>query len=157
MLLVNTSLKGESSMTLHRYLGVTQETAWFLADRIRDALSQGGTTFYSGPVEADETYVGGKLKNMPRSKREKAAVCGPIGKTAAVGAKDRETNHEAATVVAPTDKKTLQGFLEDHATKDATVYMVDAGACKGVKSDHETVRHSLKVYVWGDAHKATVH
>ena len=104
-------------------------------------------------MEVDDTYVGGKLKNMPKSKREKAAVGGPTGKTAAVGAKDRETNHEATKVFASTDKKTLQGFVEDHAAKDATVYMVEAGACKRLKFDHETVRHSLKDHVWANAHK----
>ena len=69
MFLVSTSLKGVASMKLHRDIGVTQKTAWFLSMRIRTALSQGGTLF-AGPVEVDETYVGGKRRNMPKAKAQ---------------------------------------------------------------------------------------
>ena len=151
MFLTMTSLKGVSSMKLHRDLEVTQKTAWFLSMRIRFALSQGGNQF-AGPVEVDETYVGGKRKNMPASKRKELTGRGPVGKTAVVGAKDRATNQVAATVVDSTDKATLQGFVEDHAAEDATVYTDDARAYEGMKFDHGTVRHSLQEYVKGDVH-----
>ena len=120
MFLTMTSLKGVSSMKLHRDLQVTQKTAWFLSMRIRFALSHGGNQF-AGPVEVDETYVGGKRKNMTASKRKELPGRGPVGKTAVVGAKDRATHQVAATVVDSTDKATLQGFVEDHAAEDATV------------------------------------
>ena len=151
MFLVTTSLKGVASMKLHRDLDVTQKTAWFLAHRLRDALSQNGNQF-SGPVEVDETYMGGRRKNMPKSKREKMSGRGPVGKTAVVGAKDRETNQVAAKVVESTDKDTLQGFVEDHAAKGAKVYTDDHGSYEGMKFDHDTVKHSLKEYVKGDVH-----
>ena len=87
--LVMTSLKSVSSMKLHRDLGITQKSAWFLAQRLRAALSEDSKLF-SGPVEVDETYLGGKRKNMSNAKRKELADTGrgPVGKTAVVGAKD---------------------------------------------------------------------
>ncbi len=152
LFLVSTNLKGESSMKLHRDLGITRKTAWFLAHRIREALSQGSTVSYSGPVEVDETYVGGKRKNMPNSKRKEMTGRGPVGKTAVVGAKDRATNHVAAKVVQTTDKETLQSFVKEHAAKDATVYTDDATAYETLPFDHDSVKHSLQEYVKGDIH-----
>lgn len=152
LFLVSTNLKGESSMKLHRDLGITQKTAWFLAHRIREALSRDSTVSYSGPVEVDETYVGGQRKNMAKSKRNELTGRGPVGKTAVVGAKDRETNQVAAKVAQSTDKETLQGFVKGHAAKDATVYTDDASAYETLPFDHDSVKHSLQEYVRGDVH-----
>ena len=148
--LVTTSLKGVSSMKLHRDLGITQKSAWHMAHRIRRALKSGG--LFEGPMEVDETYVGGKRRNMSNSKRKQLTGRGPVGKTAVVGAKDRETKQVAAQVVTSTDKETLQGFVKDHATKDATVYTDDASAYETLPFDHDSVKHSLKEYVKGDVH-----
>ena len=65
--LLTTSLKSVSSMKLHRDLDVTQKTAWHLAHRIRKGLNLTGMALFSGPVEADEAYLGGKWKNMPKA------------------------------------------------------------------------------------------
>ncbi len=78
--LMATGIKGVSSMKLHRDLGITQKSAWFLAHRIRECWDTDKEKF-SGPVEADETYFGGKRKNMPKYKREKLIGRGPVGKT----------------------------------------------------------------------------
>ena len=104
-----TSLKSVSSMKLHRDIGVSQPTAWFMLHRIREAWDEGGGPF-DGPVEVDETYMGGKRKNMAKSKRAKLEGRGSVGKTAVVGAKDRATNAVSAKVVKETDAETLQGF-----------------------------------------------
>ena len=127
--LVMTSLKSVSSMKLHRDLGITRKSAWFLAQRLRAALS-GDSELFSGPVEVDETYLGGKRKNMSNARRKELAGTGrgPVGKTAVVGAKDRETNQVAAQVIQSTDAATLQGFVKDHAERQATVYTDDATA-----------------------------
>ena len=149
--LLMTNLKSVSSMKLHRDLGVTQKTAWFLAQRLRVALSQGKTLF-AGPVEVDETYFGGKRRNMTNAKRKALTGRGPVGKTAVVGVKDRATKQVAATVVSSTDAETLQGFVMDHASHDATVYSDDATAYESLPFNHATVKHSLSEYVRGDVH-----
>ncbi len=149
--LVTTSLKSVSSMKLHRDLGITQKSAWFLAHRLRSAMSQDGTLF-AGPVEVDETYVGGKRRNMPNSKRKELTGRGSVGKTAVVGAKDRATKQVAAKVVTSTDKETPQGFVKGHAAPEATVYTDDAGAYEALPFDHAVIKHSLSEYVRGDVH-----
>ena len=74
-------------MKLHRDLTINQRSAWFLAHRLRVALTQEGGLF-AGPVEVDETYMGGKRANMSKSKREELTGRGAVGKTAIAGAKD---------------------------------------------------------------------
>lgn len=91
-----TDLKGVSSMKLSRDLKITQKSAWHLAMRIRKAIEDGDGMPFAGPVEADETFVGGKRKNMSLSKRKelKGAGRGAVGKEAVVGVKDRATTNQ---------------------------------------------------------------
>ena len=147
---MTTNLKGVSSMKLHRDLGITQRSAWFLAHRLREAWKDNGTQF-SGPVEVDETFIGGKEKNKHANKKLRAGR-GAVGKAIVVGAKDRDTNRVSATVVGNTDAKTLQGFVGDRAAKGATVYTDDHGGYRGMPFEHETVKHSISEYVNGMAH-----
>ena len=141
-------------MKLHRDLGITQKSAWFLAQRLRSALSQDDNKLFSGPVEVDETYFGGRRRNMSTAKRKALAGTGrgPIGKTVVVGAKDRATKQVAAKVVQSADKETLQGFVKDHATPGATVYTDEASAYESLPFDHAVIKHSLSEYVKGDVH-----
>ena len=145
-----TSLKGVSSMKLHRDIGVSQKTAWFLLQRIRKAWESDASPL-TGPIEIDETYMGGRERNK-HSKDKIKAGRGTVGKTAVVGAKDRKTNKIKAKVVENTDAKTLQKFVADHAAPGATVYTDDAAAYKGMPFDHSSVRHSVGEYVDGMAH-----
>ena len=146
-----TSLKSVSSMKLHRDLGVTQKTAWHLAHRLRKAFeSESG--LFAGPVEVDETYMGGKRKNMPKSKREELTGRGAVGKTAVVGAKDRTTNQVRARAVESTNKATIHGFVADHTALDATVYTDDALVYETLPNPHKAVNHSALEYVRGDVH-----
>ena len=145
-----TSLKGVSSMKLHRDLGVRQATAWFMLHRIREAFADVAMMF-QGPVEVDETYVGGLERNKHESKKLKAGR-GPVGKTAVVGMKDRATNQVVAKVIDQTDRETLHGFVDGHAEPGATLYTDDATAYKGSERPHKTVKHSVGEYVRGMAH-----
>ena len=139
-----TSLKGVSSMKLHRDLGVRQATALFMLHRIREAFA-GVSMLFEGPVEVDETYIGGLEKNKPQGKQLKVRG-GVAGKTAVVRAKDRKTNRMAAKVVERTDGATLKGFVTEHTTAGAKVYTDEHRGYKG-PPNHETVRHSVKEHV----------
>ena len=145
-----TSLKGVSSMKLHRDLGIKQDTAWHLQHRIRTAFIQEIANEFEGPVEVDEAYFGGLEKNKHASKKANLGR-GPVGKTAVVGMRDRNSNSVAARVVNSTDKPTLQGFVREHAEDGAKVYTDDSCAYKSLEN-HESVKHSVGEYVNGQAH-----
>jgi len=148
---VTTNLKGVSSMKLHRDLGITQRSAWFLAHRLRESWKENGA-MYPGPVEVDETYIGGKRKNMPRSKRKQLKGRGGVGKAVVIGMKDSASNQVTARKIDATDTETLQGFVIDNAAPEATVYTDEASAYKGMPFNHEAVNHSVGEYVRGQAH-----
>ena len=149
--LLTTGIKGTASMKLHRDLDITQKTAWHLAHRIRESWDREQARF-AGPVEADETYVGGKRRNMSNVQRKALANTGrgAVGKTAVAGIKDRDTNKITATVVARTDAETLCDFVQDRTKLDAMVYTDEATAYVGLPQ-HETVKHSVSQYVNGQA------
>ncbi|MYC25115.1 MAG: IS1595 family transposase [Gammaproteobacteria bacterium] len=145
------SLKGVSSMKLRRDLKITQKTAWFMQQRIREAFKQEGPNVMFGPAEVDESYFGGKEGNKHKSKRLNAGR-GTVGKTAVVGIKDRATNEINAEVIENTDAKTLQGFVGEHVIEGTTVITDDAPAYKGMKMNHKVVKHSVGEYVKEQAH-----
>ena len=96
-------------MKLHRDTGVTQKTAWFILHRIRETWAAEAGIAFAGPVEVDETYVGGLERTEHESNKLKAGR-GTVGKVAVVAAKGRATGQVAARVVENTDKATLRGF-----------------------------------------------
>ncbi len=147
-----TNIKGISSMKLHRDIEVTQKTAWFMLHRLREAYGVSGLPRMTGPVEVDETYVGGKRKNMSIAKRAKVSKHGRGGKTAVVGARDRQTREIRAEAVARTDVTTLKGFIDRHVVPGSKLYTDDAGVYTGIRRRHATVNHSVGEYVRDQAH-----
>ncbi|MCY4474657.1 MAG: IS1595 family transposase [Chloroflexi bacterium] len=153
--LYTTNLKGISAMKLHRELGIAYKNAWHMAHRIRKAMETQPQMF-QGPVEVDETYIGGKVANMSNAKRrqlkEEGFGRGPSGKTAAVGMKDRDTGMVVAEVPGSTDKNALQGFIAVNTEVESVVYTDEHGSYRGLPRPHQAVKHSVKEYVDGQAH-----
>ena len=146
-----TSLKGVSSMKLHRDLAITQKSAWFMAQRLREAWNS-ESFIMNGPVEADEAFFGGSESNKHASKKSKAGR-GTVNKTIVAGIKDRGTNEIQTQVVPDTSKLTLKGFVMQRTADGAVVYTDAASGYKGLPNrEHQTVKHSVGEYVRGQAH-----
>ena len=149
--LMSTNLKGISSMKLHRELDITQKSAWHLAHRLRKMLTATDVAPMAGPVEADETSVGGKAKNMHTGQRERMTGRGGVDKMAVVGVKDWATYRVSAAVVERLDGPTLKGFVRDRAAPDATVYTDEATAYNGL-ANRVSVTHGIGEYVRDQIH-----
>ena len=152
--LMAASKKGISAHQLHRMLGVTYKTAWFMAHRIREAMRplNGGQLGGEGKfVEADETYVGGKAKNRAHAKAlpRHEAVMSLVER----GGKVR--SHHVPNVSATT----LKPILVDAIAKETNLRTDQSPVYTGIGAgfaSHSTVNHSIKEYVRGDAHTNTV-
>lgn len=158
--LLCSSKKGISSHQLHRILGVTYKTAWFMSHRLREAMKDGTLPPMGGAgdiVEADETYFGRKAAAGPRPPRGQRKR-GPADKMAVVALVQR--NGSARTFhVDRADKETVAGIVADHVRRDSRL-MTDESQLYteigGKMAGHGTVKHSANEYVRDDAHTNTV-
>jgi transposase-like protein len=152
--------KGVSALQLKRTLGVAYKTAWYLCHRIREAVKDADSTVLSGICEVDETYVGGKAKNMHKDVRaRKIQGRGSVGKAMVLGAIERGGKVRLACGDTP-DRETLKAFIAAKLADETTAIMTDDfPAYEGVADSntrHETVNHSGKEWVRGDVHTNTM-
>jgi transposase-like protein len=143
---------GVSSYEIHRALGITQKTAWFLDHRIRLALTMGTINKLSGQIEADETFIGGKARNMHVDKRTtKITGTGGKDKTTVMGILER--GGKVITKVVPnTKKKALQSEIRNHVLAGSALFTDSLKSYEGLNEfQHEVVDHAVE-YVRGEVH-----
>jgi transposase-like protein len=157
---------GISSYELAKVLGIRQNSAWFMLHRIREAM-KGNPDFKlgedeGGPVEVDETFVGGKIKNMHRKHiREKyhgQPTGGATTKTIVMGMIDRNSRQVRTKVIPNVKRDTLQNEILANVSKSSKVYTDNAiGYYELAKQEfvHETVNH-LQEYVRGQVHTNSI-
>jgi transposase-like protein len=145
---------GISSYELHRDLQVTQKTAWFMLHRVRLAMQTGTfNTPLSGEVEVDETFIGGKARNMHKNKREeKIQGRGVTGKVIVMGMLERG-GKVRAKVVSKRNKKTLQAEIRENVEAGSEIFSDELLSYWGLEKDfvHQIINHA-KEYVRGNVH-----
>jgi transposase-like protein len=153
------SKKGMSAHQLHRMLGITYKTSWFMCHRIREAmreLNPGPLGGEGKTVEADETYIGGKEKNKHRRKRTSGV--GGVGKESVFALVERGGSVRSQHV-PEVNAKTLRPILMAHVDRKSFLMTDDAGQYRVMGPEfarHESVNHSIEEYVRGEAHTNTV-
>jgi transposase-like protein len=153
MWLIVNCKNGISSWEVHRAIGVTQKTAWFMTHRIRFALGIEPDTKLSGEVEVDETFIGGKSRNMHANKRaRKIHGTGGKDKVPVVGFLERGGEARASVVVSR-KKPVLHGEVRKHVAAGAALYSDALASYEGLGSDffHQVVDHAVE-YVRGRVH-----
>ncbi|HEV3317635.1 MAG TPA: IS1595 family transposase [Candidatus Angelobacter sp.] len=151
---------GISSYEIHRDLGITQKSTWFMAHRIRRAMHDGSFDKFTGECEADETFIGGKARNMHKNvKARRITGTGSKDKTAVMGILERGdkakgTHSKVVTMVVPDrKKKTLQNEVKAHVQAGAALYSDALLSYDGLEKDfaHQVVDHAVE-YVRGKVH-----
>ena len=144
---------GVSSYEIARDLKVTQPTAWFMLQRIRYAMHHGTINKMSGKVEADETFIGGKARNMHAGKRaEKIRGRGPMGKAIVFGLLDHETGKVHTEVVSGRRKGHLHRVIRDRVEPGAELHTDALKSYDGLSEyTHKIVDHA-ECYVKDNVH-----
>ncbi len=151
--LIANAKNGISSYELHRAIGITQKSAWHVLHRIRFAMQTGSFEKFSGEVEVDETFIGGKAKNMHKDKREKLIQGrGSVGKTAVMGLLERK-GRVVAKVIERIDRETLHNEVKANVEKDSNLFTDEWRSYRGLDEQyiHAVINHSIE-YVRGNVH-----
>ncbi len=160
--LILTAKKGMSALQFHRIMfgedsGSDYRTSWYMVMRLRCAMKSDVLPL-EGEVEVDETFVGGKAKNMHAKDRKAAALTGIKGKVAFIGAISRK-GMIVAKVIENTDTKTLDDFVHETVSKNVRLVATDEHSgyrLLGRDMNHKVVRHSAGEYVVGTTHTNTI-
>jgi transposase-like protein len=155
--LIANAKNGISSYELHRSLGVTQKTAWFMLHRIRLSMQDGSIEKMKGTVEADETFIGGLRANMRKSKQAGFKGAGTVAMTPVMGLLERTAPGKASRirvkVVKSTKKGELQGQVRENVEKGAEVFTDKHMSYIGLSDEyvHEFIDHA-ECYARGRVH-----
>jgi transposase-like protein len=147
------SKNGISSCEVHRAIGITQKSAWFMDHRIRFALGIGQGAKLSGEVEVDESFIGGKARNMHKSKRAKK-ITGTGGKDKVVVMGMMERGGNVRTMVVDNRrKKELQSRVREHVEAGAAIFSDELKSYDGLESEyqHQVINHAVE-YANGNVH-----
>lgn len=154
--LITNAKNGVSSCELHRSLGVTQKTAWFMLHRIRLAMQNGSVVKIGGSVEVDETFIGGKARNMHKGKR-KVYGTGPVAMVPVMGLLERTTAKRSSRVILKavdtTRKSELQGHVRNYVLKGSEVHTDALLSYEGLSDEytHNVIDHA-ECYAKGHVH-----
>lgn len=157
--LIANAKNGISSYEIHRALGITQKTAWFMLHRIRDAMREGKLEKLRAVVEADETFIGGKISNMHKDKRKAKGLKGrgTVGKAIVMGLLERGDNEKTSriitTVLTNLERKTLHKEIQEKVKKGAFLFTDSFKSYRGLNKEyiHRFVDHTQQ-YVRGSVH-----
>lgn len=147
--LLSSNKKGVSTYRLAEDIGVTQMTAWFMTQRIRELFKNESVEQFESAVEIDETYVGGKSSHQGRSTKTKTAVFGIL---------NRETKTVVAQVVENAKRSTLAPIIEEHVKEGTEVFTDEFKTYSRLNElyQHSAVNHSTGEFVIGKAHTNTI-
>ena len=151
--LVANCKNGISSLEMARHLGVTQKTAWFMNHRIRKAMQDGSFVKLGGEVEVDETFIGGKARNMHVSpRRRRITGTGGKDKTAVLGMLERN-GRVRTSVIEDRKRRTIQPQVRDQVEAGSALYSDELLSYEGLASDyaHQVINHAVE-YVRGEVH-----
>ena len=151
--LMTNAKKGLSAKQMQRDLKVSYQTAWYLCHRIREAL-QGGSSLFTGTVEMDEAYIGGRYdERRARAKYDKAPVVGVLQR----GTKEKASQVQARHV-QHVDKLLVQSIINERVSFDANIYTDEGGVYRHLAKTrkHEIVVHSKDEYVRGEVHTNSI-
>ena len=157
--LMTSSKKGISSHQLHRTLGITVKSAWFMSHRVREAMRNDGSVDFGaggGVVEVDETFIGNDRTVKPKHSKKGR---GYAHKHKVLTLVDRSTGRAKSMVVDDLKAKTLVPILKENIAEEATIYTDEAGQYTHLDryfEDHDFVSHGAGEYVRGEVHTNTI-